>query len=268
MARNPRTTIALALPALLAAPAAAQHVDVGLRVEGGAIRTLEYDVAGYGAARRVFASDLGEAGVPWMTDEPGYDCAPATFLPGTRIGVRFAGSLLAWNGTAFEETSAEGAPVGERLRLSYLTLSATSGAGPAPGIDLAVQSNGAWHRHLVMEVLAAPGSDEPDAGVYAARLQLYSTDPLVAASQEYWIVLNGGMDEAWHDAAIKAATALLGPPACTGDLNADATVDGTDLAMLLGSWGTCAGCAADLDATGTVDGADLTQLLGNWGPCP
>lgn len=264
----PHAFTALAISALLAAPAFAQHVDIGLRVEGGAIRTLEYDVAGYGAARRVFASDLGEAGVPWMTDEPGYDCAPATFVPGTRVGVRFAGSLLAWNGTAFEETSAKGAWAGERLRLSYLTLSATSGAGPAPGIDLAVQSNGAWHRHLVMEVLAAPGAAEPDAGIYAARLQLYSTDPLVAASAEYWIVLNGGLGEAEHDAAIEAATALLDPPACTGDLNADDTVDGIDLSLLLGSWGACEGCAADLDATGTVDGADLTQLLGNWGACP
>lgn len=259
---------ALAISALLAAPAAAQHVDVGLRVEGGAIATLEYDVAGYGAARRVFASDLGEAGVPWMTDEPGYDCAPATFLPGTRVGVRFAGSLLAWNGAGFEETSADGAAAGERLRLSYLTLSATSGDGPAPGIDLAVQSDGGWHRHLVMEVLAAPGAAEPDAGIYAARLQLYSTDPAVGASREYWIVLNGGLGEEEHDAAIEAATALLDPPACTGDLNADATVDGADLTVLLGSWGACAGCAADLDANGEVNGADLSLLLGNWGPCP
>lgn len=49
----------------------------------------------------------------------------------------------------------------------------------------------------------------------------------------------------------------------TGDLNGDGAVDGMDLAMLLGAWGT-AESAADLDQSGTVDGADLAILLGAW----
>ncbi|MBX3354225.1 MAG: hypothetical protein KF724_00830 [Phycisphaeraceae bacterium] len=50
-----------------------------------------------------------------------------------------------------------------------------------------------------------------------------------------------------------------------GDLNGDCIVNGADLAILLGQWGTCTGCAADLNNDGAVNGADIAILLGNWG---
>ena len=50
-----------------------------------------------------------------------------------------------------------------------------------------------------------------------------------------------------------------------GDLDDDGLVDGTDLAMLLGSWGT-SNEQADIDGSGTVNGADLARLLSNWTP--
>jgi hypothetical protein len=51
-----------------------------------------------------------------------------------------------------------------------------------------------------------------------------------------------------------------------GDLNGDAQVNGTDLAILLASWGPCRVecCPADLDCDGDIDGADLATLLSNW----
>ena len=52
---------------------------------------------------------------------------------------------------------------------------------------------------------------------------------------------------------------------CPGDLDDGGTVDGADLAVLLGQWGNIG--SADLDQNGTVDGADLALLLGYWGPC-
>jgi len=55
------------------------------------------------------------------------------------------------------------------------------------------------------------------------------------------------------------------PLPITGDLNADGIVNGVDLAILLGSWGPCAGCVADINGDGTVNGGDLAVLLGNWG---
>ncbi len=52
---------------------------------------------------------------------------------------------------------------------------------------------------------------------------------------------------------------------CVGDLNDTNDVDPSDLAILLGAWGTP---AADLNGDGTTDPSDLALLLGAWGPCP
>lgn len=52
---------------------------------------------------------------------------------------------------------------------------------------------------------------------------------------------------------------------CIGDLNGDGTVDGSDLAIVLGNWGNAG--TGDLTGNGNVDGADLAIVLGNWGPC-
>jgi len=46
------------------------------------------------------------------------------------------------------------------------------------------------------------------------------------------------------------------------DLNNDGVVNGADLAILLGQWGTSS--SADLNGDGVVNGGDLAILLGNW----
>ena len=52
-----------------------------------------------------------------------------------------------------------------------------------------------------------------------------------------------------------------------GDLDGDGHVGPTDLAILLGAWGTSCtiGCPADLNTDGVVDASDLAILLGAWG---
>ena len=55
---------------------------------------------------------------------------------------------------------------------------------------------------------------------------------------------------------------------CPADLDADGTIDASDLAILLGDWGPCPGCPADMDGDGGVGPFDLALLLGAWGPCP
>jgi hypothetical protein len=56
---------------------------------------------------------------------------------------------------------------------------------------------------------------------------------------------------------------------CIGDLNGDCMVNGADLGLMLGAWGSCGkkgpGCFGDLNDDGMVNGADLGLLLGNWG---
>ncbi len=51
------------------------------------------------------------------------------------------------------------------------------------------------------------------------------------------------------------------------DLSGDGCVNGPDLGILLGAWGTCTGCSSDLNGDGLVDGNDLGRLLSNWGMC-
>lgn len=54
------------------------------------------------------------------------------------------------------------------------------------------------------------------------------------------------------------------PPAANpADINGDGQVNGVDLTVLLGAWGTSAP-AADIDDSGTVDGLDLAVLLAAW----
>ena len=57
---------------------------------------------------------------------------------------------------------------------------------------------------------------------------------------------------------------------CLGDLNDDGIVNGADLGLLLGAWGSCPGspCLGDLNNDGQVNGADLGLMLGAWGLCP
>ena len=55
---------------------------------------------------------------------------------------------------------------------------------------------------------------------------------------------------------------ITGNPA---DLDGDGIVGAADLAILLGSWGSCEGCPADLNGDGVVGAADLAILLGSWG---
>ncbi len=63
------------------------------------------------------------------------------------------------------------------------------------------------------------------------------------------------------------ANGILDGCECIADLDGDGTVGAEDLAILLGSWGPCAGCPADFNGDDTIDAADLALLLGNWGPC-
>lgn len=65
------------------------------------------------------------------------------------------------------------------------------------------------------------------------------------------------------------------PCECVGDVNESGTVNGTDLALLLGEWTGSSAYApcpplndADLNGDCHVDGVDLALLLGSWGRCP
>lgn len=69
-----------------------------------------------------------------------------------------------------------------------------------------------------------------------------------------------------HDRASKPAGGGLAGVfcGCPGDFDHSGTIDGADLATLLGGWGSS---TTDLDGNGITDAADLGILLGGWGFC-
>ena len=249
-------SIAAALAAAVSVPALAQHADITISIENGRIVTSA-DLGAGPVARRVFSADFGALGVPDFTDEPGFLAAPGTFALGSRTGFNITAGLRRFNGSACEPVA------NERIEAAFLTLSAVIGANPAPGIDLAVQSDGGWHRHFNF-TLFADGGKLPTSGIYVAELALYSTDGVTAPSAPFWIVFNDERTEAEHDAAIAWVEANLATPACASDLDGNGETGSADLAMLLSAWGTP---AADLTGDGVTDSADIAALLSSWGAC-
>jgi len=91
----------------------------------------------------------------------------------------------------------------------------------------------------------------------------------------YFVRLGDCNDNGTHDGEELAdgsgfdinANGILDDCECIADLDGDGTVGAADLAILLGTWGPCAGCPADFNGDGIINAPDLAQLLGNWGPC-
>jgi hypothetical protein len=66
----------------------------------------------------------------------------------------------------------------------------------------------------------------------------------------------------------------IDPPAqaqCFGDVNADQSVNISDVLQVISSWGACpptGDCMADVDGNVTVDVGDLLSVISAWGDCP
>lgn len=75
-----------------------------------------------------------------------------------------------------------------------------------------------------------------------------------------FVDLAQGMDDCNDNGILDTCEGII----VEGDLNGTNTVDGTDLSIMLASWGA-AGGSADINSDGVVDGVDLAILLSNWG---
>lgn len=76
-------------------------------------------------------------------------------------------------------------------------------------------------------------------------------------------VLSVTRDDAQPISAPVAVSWFMDVPARFGDLDGNAIVNGADLGLLLGAWGSAG--PGDLNGDGIVGGADLGLLLGSWG---
>lgn len=256
----PRTLIAACAAAFFALSAHAQHAgDINLSVTGGVIRTAALH-GSTSTPSRVFGATFGDTGVARFTSNPGFEALPGTFVPGTRTGFTPLSGLSRFTGSGLEPVAAE------RLEIKFLTLACVVGADPVTGFDLAVQSNGGWHRHLNFR-LFAQGGKLPASGIYIVEMEIYSNDGVTLPSDPFWLVFNDGRSTAEHGAAIAWVTENLvgGNNPCPADLDGSGDVGAADLATLLAAWGTA---DADLGGDGLTDAADLAALLAAWGACP
>jgi hypothetical protein len=127
-----------------------------------------------------------------------------------------------------------------------------------------------------------PDGIDSSAEIFASKLNSDGSDLV------YTVTIDSGSANAGHGIALDAEggvyfTGAVNVPAevyvakiddaaagIVGDLDGDGDVDLSDLAVLLGAYGTCAGApdydiVADLDASGCIDLADLAALLENYG---
>jgi len=84
-----------------------------------------------------------------------------------------------------------------------------------------------------------------------------------------WLNVPAGLNRVVAIAAGQSHTVAMRAP-CSGDVTANGTTDGVDLAAVLAAWGTTGQGQFDCDINndGTVNGADLAMVLGDWGACP
>ncbi|MBX3354313.1 MAG: hypothetical protein KF724_01290 [Phycisphaeraceae bacterium] len=150
-----------------------------------------------------------------------------------------AGSIIpGWTGIAMAIAANEttiGFDISFGFRRAWIQL-----AGQGPLIDL-------------REYLIANGAALPDDAFLEVPRRI-TTDGSV-------IIGHGMFTGAWK------ATLGTTPPGCTGDIappGGNGVVDGADLAVVLGAWGTS---GADINGDGNTDGADIALILGNWGQC-
>ncbi|MFM8818672.1 MAG: hypothetical protein ACKOHI_12520 [Phycisphaerales bacterium] len=118
--------------------------------------------------------------------------------------------------------------------------------------------NGRWNDYLAHAVLPS--------------LVEWSADCNADGIVDYGQILQGHVPDTNSNGVpdgCECATSPTLPACCTGNLNNDSVVDGSDLGIFLGAWGSCsAACPPDFNRDGVVDGGDLGILLNSWGSCP
>jgi hypothetical protein len=219
----------LALFALCADVAHAQHADVRPRVSEGMIVTDGHIDATSEIipGLRVFGYDFQEDPAdPYFAADPGFNAIAGSGLPGGSqllfnilSGADFdlPANLSFWDGTD-TNAAAPGiqvefglVPSGETLRLGFASSSVVVGTGLGEMSGFAIQTvnaNGSVHRHL-SSFLDAGSAAIPAEGVYLLPMELTSSDAAVRDSDPLFVVYNNGRSEEQHDQAIEWVTANL-----------------------------------------------------------
>ncbi|MFO0840577.1 MAG: choice-of-anchor B family protein [Phycisphaerae bacterium] len=172
--------------------------------------------------------------------------------------------------TALQSSTIDLTPYGPDVRISYWRWYSNS-AGGAPNEDVFTVSisnnNGSTWTNVE---IVGPGGLDASGGWYQHEFRVADFVTPTAQMRMRFIasdLVNGSLVEAAVD-DVEIRTVNCTPPnPCTGDLNADRTVNEADLGILLAAWQTTA--AGDLNNDGQTNESDLGILLGAWGvTCP
>jgi len=175
--------------------------DVEMSIVSSQIVLNGHSAIQFGSGFKIFEGDFGDiSGGPFRTDDPGYDSAPGTFVPGTFITYNTVGGLWFWNGGTWGLAGAE------RVRLdgnlgeeSFFSGTGTSGA--LTGLVGVAGNSGVIHEHLDM-VISRVGGGLPAIGSY--MFQLYLTGTNLTASDTFLMVLNRGLSEQNFEQSVQA----------------------------------------------------------------
>jgi hypothetical protein len=188
-------TLGLASPSLAAL--AKGHLDLWVTASGGSLVSGGWDHATgevVNPSQRVFEGELGlDPAFPFSGDEPGI----GSDLVGSTLTLNLAGGLGAWNGAEFVFST-------RTLAVGYGGQSASTDAGGAfsflvtAGLDL--------HPEYT---LSGPGATDPADGIYLATVRFSAGG--YGTSEPLWLVLNLGMSEAEHEAAVAWVESNLVP---------------------------------------------------------
>ncbi len=213
-----RLTILAVLAALAPSARAEGHFDIAPYLQDGRLLTGGLDHGGRHVAPpiTVYGYEFGEDPYdPFNPSDPGVNQAAGVGnLPaGALVRYDILTSLLYWDGQG--EVAWTAPPAGTRIDLwmgtSVRTL--TGSSPPQAGSPIqSVAQNGTVHKHFVTSLWAGgatsnvpgePGYLPPADGVYAFRLELSLTDGgATYTSDPFWIVMNNGMSEEVHAAAL------------------------------------------------------------------
>jgi hypothetical protein len=188
--------IAAALAASSAVAVADEgHGDIEVEVKGDKLVT----------EGRVFEAVFGDSGIPFFTDDPGFEGDAGVFTIGTTIGFNIMAALGLWNGKGFDDLN----PLDqETLTISFGPASATTDTGFVNGFDFVSDASNGFDVHLGFTLNRSGGFDPAD-GIYLLALQLTSNNYL--ASETFWIVFDNNIGDEKLDQAVAWVEANLVP---------------------------------------------------------
>lgn len=202
------TGLTTGVVAISAGSALADGGDYGLLIVDGVVTTGVGDhddqlISSIG--ERVFAADMSLVGSNWVGDEPGIFIEAGSMPDGVGVGFVLEAALRRWDGTGEVDFSTIPS---QALTLEFGPFSATTAAtdGDVAGFSIAYDATSptGFDEHWDLLLDASAGE-----GVYL--LQLRFTVDGFQDSLSTWTVLNAGLDESTHDAAIDYVERVIVP---------------------------------------------------------